>query len=392
MSESTMQVQAQGQCNERFAAVRDAFLANFEQAGDVGASVAVAVEGEVVVDLWGGHLDREQNRPWERDTLVNVFSTTKTMSCLALLVCADRGLVDVDAPVARYWPGFEANGKEGVLVRHLLAHTAGLSGWAERLSGQDLYDWEKCTSLLAAQEPWWEPGSRSGYHAITQGYLVGEVVRRVSGQSVGQFFASEIAGPMDADFHIGLDPSQDFRVAPLIPVPPLGSEGTPGSPADRQSVAFRTMVNPRLEAEQSYEAAWRRAEIPAAGGQGNARGVLRAQHAVANGGEFNGVRLLSPATCERILDVQAAGRDIVLGIGVTFGVGYGLNSPRAPISPSPRLCYWGGWGGSLVVNDMDTRMTMAYVMNRMGEGTVGDDRAHNILRAVYTSLGIEWRP
>lgn len=394
MTDSPLQIPIDGNCDDRFGPVRDAFCENFAVNGDVGASVAVAVRGEVVVDLWGGHLDEARTRPWDRNTLVNVFSTTKAMSNLALLVCADRGLVDLDEPVGRYWPGFGANGKDGVVVRHLLAHTAGLSGWDERLHSDDLYDWDKCTSLLAAQAPWWEPGSRSGYHALTQGYLVGEVVRRVTGMSVGRFFATEIAGPMEADIHIGLDPAHDSRVAPLIPVPPLGSEETGpggGGGGDRVSVAFRTFVNPRLEAEQSYDLAWRRAEIPAAGGQGNARGVLRAQHAVANGGEFNGVRLLSEATCERILDVQAAGRDLVLGIGVTFGIGYGLNSPRAPISPSPRLCYWGGWGGSLVVNDLDTGMTMAYVMNRMGEGTVGDDRAHNILRAVYRSLGIDWR-
>ncbi|MGF1597980.1 MAG: serine hydrolase domain-containing protein [Acidimicrobiales bacterium] len=389
-AEPSSTITAEGDCDGRFEAVRHAFLANFDRAGDVGASVAVAVGGEVVVDLWGGHLDEARTEPWQRDTLVNVFSTTKTMSCLALLVCADRGLIDVDAPVATYWPEFAAAGKEGVLVRHLLSHTAGLSGWDERLAPEDLYDWEKCTSLLAAQAPWWEPGTRSGYHAVTQGYLVGEVVRRVTGSTVGRFFADEIAGPLDADVHIGLDPSEDHRVAPLLPVPSLAEQSVAAGPVERDSVAFRTFVNPRLEAPQSFDAAWRRAEIPAAGGQGNARGVLRAQHAVANGGEFAGVRLLSGATLDRILDVQAAGRDLVLGIGVTFGIGYGLNSPRAPMSPSPRVCYWGGWGGSLVVNDMDTSMTMAYVMNRMGPGTVGDDRAHTILDAVYASLGVDW--
>jgi CubicO group peptidase (beta-lactamase class C family) len=373
----------EGRCDERFDAVRTAFGENFELAGDVGASVAVAVDGQVVVDLWGGHLDEQRTTPWQEDTLVNVFSTTKTMSCLSLLVCADRGEVDLDAPVARYWPEFAAAGKEDVAVRHILSHTAGLSGWEQRLTPEDLYDWEKCTSLLAAQAPWWEPGTKSGYHALTQGYLVGEVVRRVSGSSVGRFFADEIAAPMGADFHIGLDAAHDDRVGPLVPAPPLGQ--TEGAP-DPASIARRTFANPVMTAPQSFETAWRRAEIPAAGGHGNARSVMRAQHAVACGGTFDGVRLLSPETCERILDVQAAGRDLVLGIGVTFGIGYGLNSPRAPISPSPRVCYWGGWGGSLVVNDLDTRMTMAYVMNRMGEGTVGDDRAHRILRAVYASL------
>ena len=166
-----------GMCETPFEAVREAFLSNFTDELDVGASVALAVGGRLVVDLWGGHLDAERTRPWERDTLVNVFSTTKTMSCLALLVCASRGLVDVDAPVARYWPGFEANGKDGVLVRHLLSHTAGVPAWDTPIAATDLYDWDKVTKLLAAQAPWWEPGWKSGYHAISQGNLVGEVVR-----------------------------------------------------------------------------------------------------------------------------------------------------------------------------------------------------------------------
>ncbi len=389
-----------GHCEDRFAAVREAFASNFADGGDVGASVAVALGGSLVVDLWGGHLDHERTRPWQRDTLINVFSTTKTMSCLSLLVCASRGDIDVDAPVARYWPEFGAGGKDGVLIRHLLSHTAGVSGWNERLAPTDLYDWERCTSLLAAQEPWWEPGSRSGYHAITQGYLVGEVVRRVTGRTVGTFFRQEIAEPTGADFFIGLPASEDGRVAPVLPpassgdgpttlADQLGEEPGPKKPFAERSVAFRTSANPALDAKQSFDLDWRRAEIPAAGGQGNARGVCLAQHPVACGGSVNGVTLLSPEIAERIFDVQAAGRDLVLGIGVTFGVGYGLNSRRAPISPNDRVCYWGGWGGSLVVNDLDAGFTFAYVMNRMGEGTVGDDRAHRMLRAVYRSLGQE---
>ena len=398
-------VDVQGRCDERFGAVRDAFARNFEVNGDVGASAAVTVDGELVADLWGGHLDEGATRPWLEDTVINMYSTTKTLSCLCVLVLADRGEVDLDAPVARYWPEFAAAGKDGVLVRHLMSHTAGLSGWAEPMTAADLYDWERCTSSLAAQEPWWEPGTRSGYHALTQGYLVGEVVRRVTGRSVGTFFAEEVAGPLGADAHIGLAPEHDHRVAPVIPAPPLGSAAAPtaatsasdapaSEPAsaatprpDRSSVAYRTFANPILKAESSWEEAWRRAEIPAAGGIGNARAVAKVQSVVACGGEVGGVRLLSPRTCDRILDVQAAGRDLVLGFGVTFGIGYGLTSPRNPLGPNPRTCYWGGWGGSLVVADLDARMCMAYVMNRMGEGTVGDDRAHSILRAVYASLG-----
>ncbi|HEY5153157.1 MAG TPA: serine hydrolase domain-containing protein, partial [Acidimicrobiales bacterium] len=222
-----------GTWDERFVGVRDALAQNFEDAGDVGASAAVMVDGELVVDIWGGHTDEGRTTPWERDTITNVWSTTKTMTALCALVLADRGELDVDAPVARYWPEFAANGKEGVLVRHLLGHTAGLPGWDEPMTDADLCDWEKATSTLAAQAPWWEPGTASGYHAITQGFLVGEVVRRVSGQSLGTFFAKELAGPLGADFHIGLPPEHDHRVSPVIPPPVLELTAEVGEMAER---------------------------------------------------------------------------------------------------------------------------------------------------------------
>jgi len=377
-------VDISGTCADGFGAVKDAFASNFAVNGDVGASCAVVRDGELIVDLWGGTLDEEATTPWEEDTIINVYSTTKAMSCLSLLVLVSRGLVDVDAPVAVYWPEFAAGGKENVLVRHLLSHTAGVPAWETRIETEDLYDWDKVCGLLAEQEPWWEPGTKSGYHAITQGNLVGEVVRRVDGRSVGTFFAEEIAGPLGADFHIGTGPEHDDRVAPVIPVPPVDFT-PPGAEVDKESIPYRA-ANPRLHAEDSHTVEWRRAEIPAAGGHGNARGVALAQSVVSAGGAARGVDLLSPETVDRIFDVQAAGRDLVLGIGVTFGLGYGLSSPRAPIAPNERVCYWGGWGGSLVVNDVDAGFTMAYVMNRMGEGTVGDDRAHTILRGVYAAL------
>lgn len=384
-----MNIDISGSCAGSLGAVKDAFSNNFSRNGDIGASVAVVKDGELVVDLWGGHQDVARTIPWTRDTIINVFSTTKTMSCLALLVLVSRGQVDIDAPVQNYWPEFGQNGKQGVLVRHLLSHTAGVPAWDQRIELTDLYDWDKVTNLLAGQAPWWTPGTKSGYHAISQGNLVGEVVRRVDGRSVGRFFAEEIAGPAGADFHIGLGAEHDSRVAPVIPAAPLqfgGGDGSTGRQPDHTSIPYRAM-NPRLVAEQSWEIPWRRAEIPAAGGHGNARSVALAQAAVSHGGSLRGVELLSGKTIDRIFDVQAAGRDLVIGIGVTFGVGYGLSSPRAPISPNARVCYWGGWGGSLVVNDVDAGFTMAYVMNRMGEGTVGDDRAHTLLRAIYASIG-----
>jgi len=351
-----MAIDISGTCAPKLGAVKDAFAANFAKNGDIGASAAVVMNGELVVDIWGGHQDAAKTKPWQRDTIVNVFSTTKTMSCLSLLVCVSRGLVDVDQPVERYWPEFGANGKGNVLVRHLLSHTAGLPGWEKRLEPTDLYDWDYVTGLLAEQATWWEPGWKSGYHGITQGNLVGEVVRRVDGRSVGKFFADEIAKPVGADFYIGTPAECDARVALVIPPPPLPPSASGGAAAPaRDSIPYRA-ANPRLAAEQSWEIPWRRAEIPAAGGHGNARSVALAQAAVSHGGQLRGAELLSKSTIDRIFDVQAAGRDLVLGIGVTFGVGYGLNSPRNP-------------------------------MNRMGEGTVGDDRAHTLLRAMYASIG-----
>jgi CubicO group peptidase (beta-lactamase class C family) len=376
-----------GTCDERFGGVRDAFTANFDEGLDVGASVSVVLDGRTVVDLWGGSVDgtlaEPGPTPWGRDTITNVWSTTKTMTALCALMLADRGELDPYAPVARYWPEFKEGGKEAVTVANLMSHTAGLSGWQAPMKPEDLYDWDLSCARLAAQEPWWEPGTASGYHAVTQGYLVGEVVRRIDGRSVGQFFAEEVAGPLGADFHIGLPAEHDHRVSRVIPPPPLDALI---EMADPDSIAIRTFTNPPLSAEQSWDEAWRRAEIPAAGGHGNARSVARVQAVLAHGGELDGVRLLSEAGCHRALERQIDGTDLVLGVPLRFGLGYGLPSPEAPLSPNEHACYWGGWGGSLVVVDMDARMCVAYVMNRMGEGTLGDTRGINLLFAAYGAL------
>ena len=368
-----------GTCDDRFAAVRAAFASNFDAGLDVGASVAVFLDGEPVVDLWGGTID-DAGTPWEQDTIINVWSTTKTMTALSALVLADRGELDVDAPVARYWPEFAAAGKDGVLVRHLMAHTAGLSGWEEPMTAEDLYDWEKATSLLAAQAPWWEPGTASGYHAVTQGYLVGEVVRRVAGETVGTFFAKEVAGPLGADFHIGTAAEHDARVARVIPPPALELSAVPSD------LARRTFTNPRMSAAESWEVAWRRAEIPAAGGHGNARSVAAVQSVLACGGEARGVRLLSAAGCDTVFRQQCDGTDLVLGMPLRHGIGYGLPSEAVPLSSSTRACYWGGWGGSIVVVDLDERLVVSYVMNRMGDGTQGDIRGAGLVFAAYGAL------
>jgi CubicO group peptidase (beta-lactamase class C family) len=377
-----------GTCDERFGALGEILSAQLDSGDDLGASVALTLDGEMVVDIWGGWADAERTRPWVEDTITNVWSTTKTMTSLCALVLVERGELDVFAPVAKYWPEFAANGKEGIEVRHLMSHTSGVSGWAQPVVVEDIYDWEKSTSMLAAQEPWWEPGTASGYHALNQGHLVGEVVRRISGRSLGTFFAEEVAGPLGADFHIGLDPSEFGRVSDVVPPPPLPIDiEAMGGP---DSVAIKTFTGPAPAAEVAWTPEWRQAEIGAANGHGNARSVARIQAVVANGGSLDGVDLLSPATVDLIFTEQSNGIDLVLGIPVRFGIGYGLvNETVSYINGARtdgRVCFWGGWGGSLIVVDVDRRMTFAYMMNKMAAGLVGNATCEALSAAVYGIL------
>lgn len=353
---------AAGTYAPRFEAVADLLHQHVADGVERGASIAVIHDGEVVVDIWDGWSDLECTEPWERDTIVPVWSITKVMTNLTALVLADRGLIDLDAPVATYWPEFAQAGKADVTVAQLLGHTSGVSGWAQPVTVDDLYDWERSTSMLAAQEPWWTPGSQSGYHLLSQGHLVGEVIRRVTRASVGDFFATEIAEPLGADFHIGLGSAHDARVSPLTPptLPELDAVDDP------DGVALRTLTGPLVRASECNTERWRRAEIPAANGHGNARSVARIQSLISHGGEVDDVQLLSPETIERVFDVQASGTDRVLGLPSTFGTGWALPDEHSMPSAAPgRRCFWGGLGGSVVVNDVEQRLTIAYTMNRM---------------------------
>jgi CubicO group peptidase (beta-lactamase class C family) len=370
-----------GSCDQRFSALRDILSANIDSGADVGASVAVVHDGEMVVDLWGGWVDTEHSAPWGKDTITNVWSSTKTQMALCALMLADRGQLDLDAPVATYWPEFAANGKEKVLVRHLLSHTSGVSGWEQPITVDDLYDWEKSTAKLAAQAPWWEPGSQSGYHALNQGHLVGEVIRRVTGKKLGEFFRDEVAKPLDLDFHIGLAPSEFGRVSNVIPPPPLPIDM---STLDPNSVVVKTFTGPAPGAEASWTSEWRQADIGAANGHGNARSLAWSQSAISNGGVVKGQKFLSPKTIDNIFRVQADGLDQVLMAPVKFGIGYGLPNETVPHLPTDRrACFWGGWGGSTVVNDLDLNLTVVYVMNNMLEGLVGDFRGSSLVTAAF---------
>ena len=376
----------EGECAPRFVAVREAFAANFAAGREVGASFAASVDGQLVVDLWGGWADAARTRPWERDTILNVWSVTKAMTALCAHVLVDRGLLDVKAPVAEYWPEFAEAGKQAISVRNLLAHQAGLAAIRAPLAPDAFYDWSCMTTTLAAESPWWEPGTASGYHALTFGFLVGEVVRRIAGRSLGTFLREEVTQPLGADFHIGLPERDDARVAEMIP--PTAAEAAAAGPqaqVDPESMLGKLMRNPLVTPPMANQPAWRRAEVPAANGHGNARSVVRVMSALACGGTVDGQRVLGAETIGRAIEPQWSGRDLVLNIPMRWALGFMRSSSVLSLGPNPRAFGHGGWGGSLGIADPDGRVAWAYVMNKMSPGTTGDSRTAAMLAALYAA-------
>ncbi|MFT5210051.1 MAG: CubicO group peptidase (beta-lactamase class C family) [Flavobacterium sp.] len=382
-STMTEKIEVQGYCDEKFTPVKNILAESIANGEDLGASVAVYLEGEAVVDLWGGFTDEDKTQAWQENTIINVYSTTKTMSFLCALILADRGQLNFDANVADYWPEFAQNGKADVKVWHIMDHAAGLSGVETPMIAEDLYDWDLVTSLLAAQAPWWEPGTKTGYHAITQGYLIGELVRRITGISIGEFFRKEIADPLNADFFIGVPDSEFSRIADLMP---SGGDASLVTGTKKDSIANRTFKNPPVTALASRTDAWRRAEIPAANGHGNARSVAKIHSILAGKGEALGTRLLSDATAQSVMIERIGGNDMVLGMPVSFGLGFGINSTETPLAPTKNVCFWGGWGGSLALIDQDANMSFSFVMNKMHQGLMGDLRSYKLGQAIYACL------
>ena len=385
MSADKISTEIHGHYDSKFEGVAEVLAQSIKSGADLGASFSATIDGEMVIDIWGGHLDEERSSPWQEDTIVNVYSTTKTMSFLCALILADRNLLDFDSNVAEYWPEFAQNGKAEVKVWHIMDHAAGLPGFDQKTTPSDLYDWDKVTGMLAAQKPWWEPGTASGYHAITQGFLIGELVRRISGMSIGQFFREEIAEPLDADFHIGVPDRHFSRIADLIPA--QGSETTLTGTGDADSIATRTFASPSVSALTSRTSEWRKAEIPAANGHGNARSVAKIQALLACHGKVGDKRLFSDKTAQSVMKERISGIDLVLDMQQSFGLGFGLNNPDAPLSPNKNTCFWGGWGGSAIIIDQDARASIAYVMNKMETGLAGDMRSANLIGAFYQVIG-----
>jgi CubicO group peptidase (beta-lactamase class C family) len=384
------EVMIEGTCDTRFTSVREAFAENFNSRRETGASVAVVLDGRSVVDLWGGWADKARTRPWSRETIVNVYSTTKGLTAICAHRLAGEGRLDLDAPVTAYWPEFAAHGKDRITVRELLNHRAGLPAIRRALAPEDLYNWRTMTEALADEQPWWEPGTRHGYHALTFGYLVGEVIRRITGKTVGSYFRDEIATPLEADAHIGLDARDDARVADMIGAPPPA----PGefnlfaeAAKNPESVTAKTFMNPlALSMALVNSRGWRGAEVPAANGHTNARALARIYGALARGGEIGGPRVMDSHEIASCSVEESCGRDEVLLISTRFSSGFMLSQPGEEMGPNPRAFGHPGAGGSIGFADPQAKIGFGYAMNRMGGGILLDPRARALIAAVYASL------
>ncbi len=384
-----------------FRTVWEEFERNFQERGEVGASVCVMVDGEAVVDLWGGVADRRTERPWERDTLVVVWSCTKGAVALCVHALAAGGLIDLDAPVARYWPGFARQGKDAIAVRRVLDHQAGLPAIRQQLRPGGLYDWDYVVGVLEEEAPFWEPGTRQGYHAVTFGHILGEVVRRVTGKDVGMFFREEVAGPLGLDFHIGLTEADESRVAPVIRPDPLPRGEAPerflaAAQADPESVQGRIVWNTgrRTGDQDSREA--HAALLPSQGGITNASGLAGLYAPLALGGVSGALRLVDEEALGAIGAVSSASAiDAVLLVGLRFALGFMKSSDNREGPPGARDSLilseaafgHAGMGGSLGFADPAARLSFGYAMNKQGRGVLLNERGQGLVDAVYRALG-----
>jgi CubicO group peptidase (beta-lactamase class C family) len=381
-----MSVAVAGQVAPGFEPVREVFERNFSHGVEVGASFCVYRDGEPLVDLWGGHCDLAATRLWQPDTLVNVYSTTKGLAAAAVAAAVESGALDYEAPVTDYWPELTA-AATGLTVSQLLSHQAGLCGVREPLRVADLFDWDAMCRRLERERPFWAPGTAAGYHAVTWGFLAGELVRRATGGTLASLFTERIAAPLGADVHIGLPESAWGRAADLIGPNRARRPEPAGDGTARPALNGVALANPLIRPyADACSAAWRRAELAASNGHGNARGIARIYAALAGAGALAGTRILAPQTVAALrTEVWGPESDLVLGYGMRRGRGVNLNT-RGELGPSPRAFGHTGTGGSVGFADPETALGVAYVMNQLWGGTDPGSRAGLLIGAVYACL------
>lgn len=381
-------IDVSGRVDDGWQGVAEAFAANFEQHGDVGAACCVYRDGRAVVDIWAGVADRESGRAWVDDTIVLVFSSTKGVTAIAAHLLAERGELDLDAPVADYWPEFGVAGKDRIPVRWLLTHQAGLPAVEGTFSLDDVVAWHPIADALAAQAPEWEPGTAHGYHMRSYGWLVGEVIRRVSGRTPGEFIAAELAAPLGLDLFVGLPEREEARLATIIPPPPLEGEAQALYDMFTQGDSLTGRVFRGPSDLFQYDERWNRrelhqAEMPSSNGISDARSLARLYAAVI--GEVDGVRLLRPETVAAAAKVQAEGSDAVLVLPTRFATGFAL-PPMLGLACPPSAFGHPGAGGSLGFADPEAGIAFGYAMNQMNMGLSGDPRTRGLVEAVYAAL------
>ena len=385
-----------GHCEPAFERVRAALAEVLASGFEVGAALAVYVDGDAVVDLWGGYADAAGTRPWRRDTIVNLYSVGKAISAVCALRLVDAGLLDLDAPVARYWPEFAQAGKGRLPVRYILTHQAALPAVARPLPSGSWSSWDTITMNLAAQAPWWEPGAGHGYHVNTQGFLIGEVVRRITGKNLGAYLRESVTGPADVDFFVGVGPELDVRCADVLPVRPSPEAAELQRQLSVDPRGLSGLALMRLNAYRNppeisgtgvvNSRSWRAAELPSTNGHGNARAVARLYSALAGNGEVDGVHVLSPEIIARASAEQVYGDDIVLQRPTRFGLGFQLTMAERRLGPSPRAFGHFGAGGSLGFADPDSRLAFGYAMNQ-GRGGWQHTHVRHMIDLVYAELG-----
>jgi CubicO group peptidase (beta-lactamase class C family) len=376
-----------GAVDPRFASVRDAFAENFSTRGEIGASVCVVLDGTVVVDLWGGWRDRASQRPWERDTLVNVFSVGKAVAALCVARLVGQGTLAYDDPVALVWPEFAARDKSGITVRQLLSHQAGLPALRRPLPDGAIFDWDTMCTALADQAPWWAPGTAHGYHVNTFGFLVGEVVRRTNGHSLGSMVRQEIAGPLEADFFIGVPAAELTRVADFVGLVDPPEERSTDGMDDDQLMEHHAYFNPPTFSGSGVvnTTAWRTAELPSTNGHATARGIARIYEALAAGGHRGDIDLVPAAVLAEATSEAVCGEDVILHRPSRFGLGFQLTQAERPLGPNRHSFGHFGAGGSLGFCDPGAGLAFGYAINTMGPRWQ-NPRNQALIDACYGSL------
>ena len=371
-----------GECDPQFSKVRETFEKLYQEDREIGSCFAVYKDGNPLVDLWGGFQDKDKTKPWQKDNLVTVYSTTKGVAAFCIALAMEKGLLKYEEKVSTYWPEFANNGKENITVGMLMSHQAGICS-PETRNVDDYYNQNLMSKKLAGMTPIWEPGTASGYHSMTFGWLTSELILRVTGKSLGTFFREEVGDQHEIDFFIGLPESEDHRVAELVPFEIVRNENSEQQKIELTD-AQKSQRNSAGTLDIQNTKAWRQAEIPSANGQGNAAGLAKLYSLIVP--EDNSLKLLKDDTVNQMTTMQIEGRDLVLAVQVRWGVGFILNKHKIIYGPIEGAFGHSGYGGSCAFGDPENKIGVSYVMNRMLDNFNADGRSIELINATYDSL------